>query len=82
MAEPLWTIREIANATGGACGGADDAPVSGFSIDSRSLSLNEGFIAIRGDNRDGHAFVPAALEAGAACAVVETAFPPGDETRL
>jgi len=82
LAEPLWTIREIANATGGACGGADDAPVSGFSIDSRSLSPNEGFIAIRGDNRDGHAFVPTALEAGAACAVVETAFPPGDETRL
>ncbi|HUW74419.1 MAG TPA: UDP-N-acetylmuramoylalanyl-D-glutamyl-2,6-diaminopimelate--D-alanyl-D-alanine ligase [Methyloceanibacter sp.] len=82
MAEPLWTIGEIAGATGGGCGGAGDAPVSGFSIDSRSLSPNEGFIAIRGDNRDGHAFVPAALEAGAACAVVETAFPPGDETRL
>jgi len=82
LAEPLWTIGEIAGATGGGCGGAGDAPVSGFSIDSRSLSPNEGFIAIRGDNRDGHAFVPAALEAGAACAVVETAFPPGDETRL
>jgi len=74
--------REIASATGGACSAADDAPVSGFSIDSRGLARGEGFIAIRGDNRDGHAFVPAALEAGAACAVVETAFPPGDETRL
>ena len=82
MAEPLWTIREIASATRGACGGAEDAPVSGFSIDSRSLAPGDGFIAIRGDNRDGHAFVPAALEAGAACAVVETAFPAGDETRL
>jgi len=82
LAEPLWTIGEIAGATGGTCAGAGDAPVAGFSIDSRSLSPNEGFIAIRGDNRDGHPFVPAALEAGAACAVVETAFPPGDETRL
>jgi len=82
LAEPLWTIGEIAGATGGTCAGAGDAPVAGFSIDSRSLSPNEGFIAIRGDNRDGHAFVPAALEAGATCAVVETAFPPGDETRL
>jgi len=82
LAEPLWTIREIASATRGACGGAEDAPVSGFSIDSRSLAPGDGFIAIRGDNRDGHAFVPAALEAGAACAVVETAFPAGDETRL
>ncbi len=82
MAEPLWTFGEIVSATGGACGGDPGAPVSGFSIDSRSLSPNEGFIAIRGDNRDGHAFVPAALEAGAACAVVETAFPPGDDMRL
>jgi len=82
LAEPLWTFGEIVSATGGACGGDPGAPVSGFSIDSRSLSPNEGFIAIRGDNRDGHAFVPAALEAGAACAVVETAFPPGDDMRL
>ena len=69
-------------ATGGVCAGADDTPVAGFSIDSRSLAPGEGFIAIRGDNRDGHAFVAAALEAGAACTVVENAFPQGDEARL
>ena len=70
------------SATGGACAGDSGAPVAGFSIDSRSLAPGEGFIAIRGDNRDGHAFVAAALEAGAACAVVENAFPQGDEARL
>ena len=69
-------------ATGGACTGEHAAPVAGFSIDSRSLSPGEGFIAIRGLNRDGHAFVAAALEAGAACAVVESAFPSGDEEKL
>src|SRR5262249_35248287 len=39
-------------------------------------------IAIRGPNRDGHAFVTAALEQGASCAVVDRSFPPGDEETL
>ena len=82
MAEPLWTLEEIVGATGGRCEGAPDAPIAGFSIDSRTLLPGEGFIAIRGDNRDGHAFVTAALEAGAVCAVVEKNFPAGDEARL
>ncbi len=82
MAEPLWTIGEIVSATRGACLGAREAPVTGFSIDTRSLGKGEGFIAIRGPNRDGHAFVAAALDAGAACAIVDGTFPPGDEERL
>jgi UDP-N-acetylmuramoyl-tripeptide--D-alanyl-D-alanine ligase len=82
LADPLWTIGEIAAATGGACTGEDAAPVAGLSIDSRSLNPGEGFIAIRGLHRDGHAFVVAALEAGAVCAVVESAFPSGDEEKL
>lgn len=82
MAEPLWTIGEIVAATGGKCRGASDTPVAGFSIDSRSLEPGQGFIAIRGDNRDGHIFVDSALEAGAACAVVVEAFPEGDEQKL
>ncbi|MGH6866023.1 MAG: UDP-N-acetylmuramoylalanyl-D-glutamyl-2,6-diaminopimelate--D-alanyl-D-alanine ligase [Methyloceanibacter sp.] len=82
MTDPLWTLGEIVNATSGRCLGADAAPVSGFSIDSRSLAQNEGFIAIRGPNRDGHAFVASALDAGAGCAVVGDMFPSGDEERL
>ncbi len=54
----------------------------GFSIDTRSLEPGEGFVAIRGPNRDGHAFVAAALDQGAACAIVDRTFPPGDEERL
>ena len=69
-------------ATGGQCAGDPATAVSGFSIDSRSLEAGDGFIAIRGDNRDGHGFVGSALERGAACAVVEEAFPKGDEARM
>ena len=71
MAEPLWTLGEILSATGGTCLGVGTTPVTGFSIDSRSLVKGEGFVAIRGPNRDGHAFVAAALDAGAACAIAE-----------
>jgi UDP-N-acetylmuramoyl-tripeptide--D-alanyl-D-alanine ligase len=82
LAEPLWTLGEIVTATGGTCTGDGAAPVSGFSIDSRSLESGQGFIAIRGENRDGHAFVASALDTGAACSVVEGAFPSGEETKL
>ena len=82
MAEPLWTIGEIVNATRGTCLGAPGTPVTGFSIDTRSLGREEAFVAIRGPNRDGHAFVAAALDQGAACAIVDGTFPPGDEERL
>jgi len=82
VAEPLWTLSEIVGAMRGACLGAADTPVTGLSIDSRSLKPGEAFVAIRGPNRDGHAFVAAALDQGAACAIVDKTFPLGDEERL
>ena len=82
MAEPLWTLGEIVAATHGTTLGAAGLPVSGLSIDSRTIALGEGFVAIRGPNRDGHAFVTAALERGASCAIVDKSFPPGDEEKL
>ncbi len=48
MAEPLWTLGEIVAATGGSCLGDATMPVTGLSIDSRSLGQGEGFVAIRG----------------------------------
>ena len=82
MTDLLWTLGEIVSATRGHCLGSRQAPVTGFSIDTRNLGRGEGFVAIRGPNRDGHAFVGAALDQGAACAIVDNGFPPGDEERL
>ncbi|MGA7456490.1 MAG: UDP-N-acetylmuramoylalanyl-D-glutamyl-2,6-diaminopimelate--D-alanyl-D-alanine ligase [Methyloceanibacter sp.] len=70
------------SATKGACLGTREGPVTGFSIDTRSLGKGEGFVAIRGPNRDGHAFVATALDQGAACAIVDGTFPRGKEERL
>jgi len=53
--------------------GALPPGVSGLSIDSRTIAPGEAYFAIKGDVHDGHAFVEAALKAGAALAVVEAA---------
>jgi UDP-N-acetylmuramoyl-tripeptide--D-alanyl-D-alanine ligase len=68
--EPLWTVAAMAQAMRAQSAGALPADISGISIDSRSIAPGDAFFAITGDNRDGHDFVPAALAAGAALAVV------------
>src|SRR5260370_958217 len=45
----------------------------GYSIDSRTISPGELFFAVRGERFDGHDFVAAAVERGAAAAVVSRA---------
>ncbi|MDR0406505.1 MAG: UDP-N-acetylmuramoyl-tripeptide--D-alanyl-D-alanine ligase [Holosporales bacterium] len=45
--------------------------VSGVAIDSRFVKQGELFFALRGENQDGHCFVPDAIAAGARLAVVE-----------
>lgn len=67
---PLWTIDAMAQAMGAGRSGTLPASISGISIDSRSIGRGEAFFAIKGDARDGHEFVPAALANGAAVAVV------------
>ncbi|HEX6831815.1 MAG TPA: Mur ligase domain-containing protein, partial [Methyloceanibacter sp.] len=64
----------MVKAVRGKCSLPSGTNVSGVSIDSRSLAPDEAFIALRGLNRDGHAFVEAALSQGASCAIVEHDF--------
>lgn len=47
--------------------------VEGYSIDSRTIAEGELFFAVRGERFDGHDFVAAAVERGAAAAVVSRA---------
>jgi UDP-N-acetylmuramoyl-tripeptide--D-alanyl-D-alanine ligase len=66
----LWTLDAMAAAMGAEKSGTLPADVPGLSIDTRSIAKDEAFFAIKGDNRDGHDFVDAALKAGAGLAVV------------
>jgi UDP-N-acetylmuramoyl-tripeptide--D-alanyl-D-alanine ligase len=68
-ARALWTVDDMAAAMGAECRGPVPASVSGLSIDSRTIGRDETFFAVA-DRRDGHEFVPAALAAKAALAVV------------
>ncbi len=68
----LWTPDALEAATGGRWIG-DRRPVSGASIDTRTLQPGDLFFAIRGEARDGHDFVAQALAKGAGAAVVSEA---------
>src|SRR5580704_3764793 len=72
-AAPLWTPHAMAEAMRAVQSGNLSDAVTGLSIDSRSIKRGEAYFAIKGDVHDGHDFVAAALNAGAALAVVEAA---------
>ncbi len=65
-------LRDIARATGGMLWYADeDEIVKDVITDSRQIIEGAVFVALRGENFDGHKFVESACEQGAICAVVE-----------
>ena len=63
-------MAQFAAALAGECRVAGEQPVSGISIDSRSLCQGDAFFALGGAAHDGHEFVGAALDAGAAALVI------------
>jgi UDP-N-acetylmuramoyl-tripeptide--D-alanyl-D-alanine ligase len=68
---PTFTVQDIVRASQGALVAGDlGIPVTGVSIDSRSLAVGEAFFAIQGHRLDGHAFLAEAAARGAACLVV------------
>jgi UDP-N-acetylmuramoyl-tripeptide--D-alanyl-D-alanine ligase len=71
------TAAEIARTTRGRLVSGDPARrVERWSIDSRTIVRGDLFVAVHGERFDGHAFVAAALAAGAAGAVVTRASAP------
>jgi UDP-N-acetylmuramoyl-tripeptide--D-alanyl-D-alanine ligase len=68
MKLPLWRIAEFVGARG-ECD--QEACAMGYSIDSRTLSPGDLFVAIHGERFDGHDYVQAALEKGAVGAVIQ-----------
>ena len=80
MKLPLWRIAEFA----GAKGEFDQELVAmGYSIDSRTVTFGDLFIALPGERFDGHDFVVSALEKGAIAALVQSGRAiPADSRRL
>jgi len=64
------TANEIAAATGGRIVRSTARPISGAAVDSRQVQPGNLFVALPGENTDGHRFVGAAIAAGAAALLV------------
>ncbi len=55
--------------------GSLEVEISGVNIDSRQVEPGDLFIALKGTQTDGHAYVPAALERGARAVLVSDPIP-------
>lgn len=67
-----YTVEELQRALGGRyLNGEPVGEAVGVSIDTRTLKPGQLFVALRGENHDGHAFLREALEGGASGAVVD-----------
>ena len=65
----LWTSEAIAEATGGIA--STPFEVNGVAFDSREVEPGNLFIALKGEQADGHDFIPRALTAGAGGLLVD-----------
>lgn len=83
--DSLWTGPDLAAAAQGRFGAGGDGDgicVSGVSIDTRTLQPGDLFVALAGENSDGHAHAAAALEKGAAAVLVHRTPETGDDRRF
>lgn len=77
MAPALWQLDELPFLLGDwAPDDAGCAAVTGFSIDTRTISPGDLFVALK-DQRDGHDFVRQAFANGAVAALVERGYTAG-----
>lgn len=66
----LWQLNEIVAATNGVASSMCADEIVGISIDTRDIVSGELFVAIKGEQFDGHDFVAQAIEKGAGVALV------------
>jgi len=67
----LWNADILAEASGGVILHKGSTPFfTSISTDSRTIEEGEVFVALRGENFDGHDYLKTAVESGAACLLV------------
>ncbi len=72
----MFSVKEILAATNGKLvAGSFDIKLKGISIDSRSIKPGELFIAIKGENFDGHNFIEEAVRKKAQAVLFQNSLP-------
>src|ERR1035437_7409302 len=66
-------LQQVARALG-AAGHPPARAIAGWSVDTRTQNPGDVYFALRGPNHDGHDFLAAAIEKGAAAVVVEAGW--------
>lgn len=73
MQNPVWRLSQVLLATGGRfLSGRTEAGFRRVCTDSRAIEPGDLFVALRGENFDGHAYLAQAVQKGAAGLVVDT----------
>jgi UDP-N-acetylmuramoyl-tripeptide--D-alanyl-D-alanine ligase len=70
----MFTVEEIADATGGRIIGSDDSDVSGVSTDSRSVSAGELFVPLNGTSFNGHNYLASVADQGVHVVLAEESW--------
>jgi UDP-N-acetylmuramoyl-tripeptide--D-alanyl-D-alanine ligase len=70
----MFTISDIAEATGGRVIGEPEGEVSGVSTDSRSIRAGELFVPLRGASFDGHSYLAAVADEGVEVCLAEESW--------
>jgi UDP-N-acetylmuramoyl-tripeptide--D-alanyl-D-alanine ligase len=78
--EPSLSADEVVRLTGGRVLATSARPIRGGAVDSRLVEPGNLFVALPGERTDGHRFLPAAAERGAAALLVTR--PPEDAAAL
>lgn len=78
-----FTLQEVLTATGGRLAGSGcHAVFAGISTDTRTLQPGQLFIALSGERFDGHEYIPAALQKGAAGIIAASGKPLNGTTEV
>ncbi len=68
----MFNVNELLEASGGRLiNGRENLVIKGISINSRTIKKGQAFIAIKGNNFDGHNFIEEAIKKGANCIIHE-----------
>lgn len=69
------TLSQIAEYTGGKLYGDGTVVINGFFTDSRKAEAGKMFVAIKGENTDGHKYIPSCVEKGCSACFSEKELP-------